>query len=125
MTYLNPVVAIHTADPTPPNTTARPENAIPYIFVGPLSTSLSPPIRPHVNLRVSGLSGTLGTAATGVTTVGLVKNGVVAATLTIPASSTYAYVSFDAVTFAARTDNLQLQLTASGGSDLGGEIELS
>lgn len=98
--------------------------AIPYLFSGTLKNSISPAIVPRGTLSVVGLSGHLTTVSTSDITIALLRDGTAVATLTVPANNAYAYLTFPAVIFSARVNAYSIQLNATSGSDLGGEIEL-
>lgn len=100
--------------------------SIPYTFFGSIATSTSPSITPQLTTTVTGLSGTLSTAGTTATTVELLKNGLVVASLVIPANATYAHIAISPnVTFASRQDEytLSISVAGTGAVNLGGEIE--
>lgn len=105
---------------------ATPGASIPYTFLGSIALSTSPSITPQLTTTVTGLSGTLSTAGTTETTVELLKNGAVVATLVIPANATYAHITLNPnVVFNSRQDQYSLSITVAGTGavNLGGEIE--
>lgn len=101
--------------------------SIPYVFTGSLTASTSPPVTPYQNLVISGLSATLGTAGSSSTTVQLLIDGSVVASVTVPAGVTYNYTSGLVIPVRSRTDNYAISISSagSGAANLGGEIELS
>lgn len=106
---------------------ATPGASIPYVLTGPIAVLASPAVTPHLGTTITGFSATLETAGTTATTIELLVNNSVVATLIVPANKTYAYIAINPnITLTARQDNYSVSVTAagSGAANLGGEIEI-
>jgi hypothetical protein len=94
---------------------------------GAVTASTSPPVTPKNTFRVTGLSATLGTAGSSDTTVELLKDGSVVASVTLGSGATYGHAAISPpVTFVGRTDRFAVAVSTAGtgAADLGGGIEI-
>ena len=97
--------------------------SVPFTYAGTLTNSTSPSLVPDTDTTATGLSANVLTPSSADITVELLQDGTPVASLTIPAGTNYASTSFAPVTFGARTDGIGINLTASNGADLAGEVE--
>jgi len=94
---------------------------------GAVSVSTSPGVPLRDPMSAVGLSVHLDTPGSTTTTVNLLKNGAVVATVSLAATVAYAYVAISpAVAYAARSDTYALSVSAAGtgAAGLGGGIEI-
>lgn len=107
--------------------TARNPYDIIYNLPGPLSLSTSPAVAPRDPMTVTGFSAQLATPGTTSTTINLLKNGTIVATISMAAGVGYANVAITpAVSYGARGDTYAVNVShvGAGAADLGGGIEI-
>jgi hypothetical protein len=103
-------------------------DVIPYTLTGFLTDSApttSPLVTPRNTLYLIGFSATLGSAGSGTSTVELLVNGQIIATLELTAGKSYAFTNFQSVQVRSRTDTycVSVPTAGAGAANLGGEIE--